>query len=413
MRFYFLPFCLFCLFSCETDQPAHPTATDPLADSLTHELNSFRKGGSFNGFAVSIVTEKGTLYQQGFGYSDLAAKKAYTDTTIQNIGSVSKTFIGVVLLKAQELGLLRLDDPVNKYLPFRVVNPHFPDSDITIRQLATHTSGIRDNDFYPTQNYYLKEKQDLTGLKLVFDETQSFIPAKEAVSMKTFLENMLTAGGKWSKDSYLEYPPGKRYEYSNIGATLAALVVEEASGEDFARFTKKYILKPLNMKASGWRFKEVTCSNYSRLYERPDQVLPFYALVSYPDGNFITSVHDLSLYLNELIKGFNGKGTILSPESYREYFRQQLKAEHFTERETDNPYSENYNVGIFIGFGPTGYIGHTGGDPGVASMLFFDPKTNTGRILVVNTAIADKKGVKTFFGIWDALEKYQDRLKKK
>lgn len=71
MRFYFLPFCLFCLFSCETDQPA---ATNPLADSLTHELNSFRKGGSFNGFAVSIVTEKGTLYQQGFGYDKKGVK---------------------------------------------------------------------------------------------------------------------------------------------------------------------------------------------------------------------------------------------------------------------------------------------------------------------------------------------------
>ena len=133
-------------------------------------------------------------------------------------------------------------------------------------------------------------------------------------------------------------------------------------------------------------------------------------MVSYPDGNFITSINDLSLHLTELIKGYNGNGTILSKESFKEYFKPQLEAKNFLDRNDKNPFSESFNVGIFIGFGYTGYIGHTGGDPGVGSMMFFDPKNNTGRILIINTSFSDKIGNDTFYGIWDKLEKYQTKL---
>ncbi len=63
-----------------------------------------------------------------------------------------------------------------------------------------------------------------------------------------------------------------------------------------------------------------------------------------------------------------------------------------------------------MGFGYTGYIGHTGGDPGVGSIMFFDPKNNIGRILIINTSFSGKIGNDTFYGIWDNLEKYQTKL---
>lgn len=164
------------------------------------------------------------------------------------------------------------------------------------------------------------------------------------------------------------------------------------------------------MKDSGWSFEEIQFSEFSRLYENPATLLPYYQSATYPDGGFITSINDLSKYLTELIKGYNGKGTLLTPKSYKEYFTPQLTASHFTERNDKNPYSESYNVGIFMGFGYTGYIGHTGGDPGVMSMLFFDPKNNLGRIMIFNTNFSDKKGNDAFYGIWNALEKYQNKL---
>ncbi|HLN94639.1 MAG TPA: serine hydrolase domain-containing protein [Flavobacterium sp.] len=399
------------LTCCKNSSENHVTDNVSPKDALTTEINDISKNGVFNGFAVSIVNDKGTLYQKGFGFADIENQRSYTDATIQNIGSISKTFVGLALLKAQELGKLKLDDPINNYLPFKVVNPNFPSTDITLRQLATHTSSIADNDFYLTKNYFLKENQDVKGLNLVFEETQVFNPKDSVVSMEEFLKNVLVQKGKWNtKETYTKNKPGTIYEYSNIGTTLAALVLEKATGESFDTFTTAYILKPLKMYASGWHFADIDFAHYSTLYENPKTALPFYGMVSYPDGNFITSIHDLSLYLSELIKGYNGHGTILRKESFKEYFRPQLKAGNFIDRNDKNPYSESYNVGIFMGFGYTGYIGHTGGDPGVGTMMFFNPKNNIGRILVVNTSFSDKIGNDTFYGIWDKLEKYETKL---
>lgn len=410
-RLFFITIIIFALTSCKNGSRAEITEIEKQKDSLTAEIKDISKNGVFNGFAVSIVNEKGTLYQKGFGFSDIKNQKQYTDSTIQNIASISKTFVGLALLKAQELGKLKLDDPINKYLPFKVFNPNFPNSEITIRQLATHTSGIVDNDFYLSKNYFLKENQDLNRKNLVFDEMQVFNPKDSVVSMEMFLQNLLTEKGKWNtKEIYTKNKPGEMYEYSNTGTTLAAFVLEKATGEKFDEFTTKHILKPLNMKASGWHFEDVNFANYSNLYENPKTVLPFYSMVSYPDGNFITSINDLSLYLTELIKGYNGNGTILSKESFKEYFKPQLEAKNFIDRNDKNPYSESYNVGIFMGFGYTGFIGHSGGDPGVGSIMFFDPKSNIGRILIINTSFSDKKGNDTFYGIWDKLEKYQTKI---
>lgn len=395
-------------YSCEKTKTSDNDAT---SDSLTVAIDSIAKQGHFNGFSVAIVNEKGTLYQKGFGFSDITSKKPYTENTIQNIASVSKTLVGIAVLKAQETGKLKLDDDINKYLPFKVVNPNFPDEKITIRQLATHTSSIIDNDFYLTKNYFLKPGQDLKNAKLSFDDMQVFNPADSIYPMENYLENTLSENGKWNKNSFSASKPGMLYHYSNTATTLAAYIFECATGQSFSAFTQRYILDPLKMNASGWKFEDVNLADHSRLYADPKTMLPFYTSVTYPDGGLITSVNDLSKFLTELIKGYNGNGTILSKESYKEYFKQQLTGRNFEQRNANNPYDESYNVGIFIGFGHSGFIGHTGGDPGVTTILFFDPKTNLGRIEILNTNFSDKAGNDAFYGIWNALEKYQFKLK--
>lgn len=390
-------------------QPASAPRT--AADSLTADLEALRAQGYFNGFGVAVVDRQGVRYQHGFGFADAAARTPYNLHTLQNIGSVSKTLVGLALLKAQELGQLKLDDPVNQYLPFKVVNPAFPDVPITLRMLANHTSSIRDNDFYLSKNYYLKPGQVLAGLPLTFDEDQAFVPADSAVALPVFLQNVLTPTGRWYQaKGFLAHRPGELYEYSNVGAALAAYAVERASGMPFPRFTARYITRPLHMRASGWSFAEVDFARHSRLYESPAVALPFYGLATYPDGNFITSVADLSRYLHELIRGYYGQGKVLRPASYQELYRPQLAAANFEHRNERNPYSESYNVGIFMGFGHTGFIGHTGGDPGVVSLLFFDPKTGLGRLLMLNTSFSDKAGGAAMYKIWDTLARYQPRL---
>ena len=404
-KFFFFSLILFLTYSC-TQKHQHTTQ-----ELLSKELNEVYREGQFNGYSVAIVNEHRTLYKRGVGYANVATKQAYTEHTLQNIGSISKTLVGIALLKAQELGKLKLDDPINNYLPFKVNNPYYPATPIRIRHLATHTSTIKDGEVYLKRNYVLKPNQDLSNVKLALEDEQIINPYDSLISMKSFLQNTLSADGKWyKKEDFLTQKPGELFEYSNIATALAAAIIENATGESFYEFMTKYILKPLKMKHSGWRFADIDISKHSRLYYTPDTLLPYYSLITYPDGNFITSSSDLANYLRELIKGYSGKGTILSRESFQTYFSEQLSAQNYHERNEKNPYNDEYNIGIFIGFSAAGNIGHTGGDPGIASMMFFNPKDKIGKILIVNTNINDKKGSNQFYKIWNTLDKYQSQL---
>lgn len=231
------------------------------------------------------------------------------------------------------------------------------------------------------------------------------------MALPVFLQNVLTPQGKWYQTKgFLARRPGALYEYSNVGTSLAAYVVELATGQPFQTFTARYVTRPLRMQSSGWNFGDVDFARYVRPYQAPTVPLPHYSLTTYPDGGFISSVADMSRYLRELIRGYEGQGSVLRPASYRDYFRPQLAASNFEERNERNPFSESYNVGVLMGFGYTGYIGHTGGDPGVVTLLFFDPKTGIGRLLMLNTNLSSRAAEATMYTIWNTLEKYQRRL---
>lgn len=379
-------------------------STDSTTLKLTSDLERIYERGHINGFSVSIVDKGGSLYQKGFGYSDLKSKRNYSENTVQNIGSISKTFIGVALLKAQELGKLNLDDPINKYLPFKISNPHFSDEKITIRQLATHTSSIRDPSRYYRNGYILREKENF-NVKV----NKNFKSLDEKISLDEFLFNLLSEQGKWyAKTNFLKSKPGALFEYSNVAAGLAALIIEKATNQSFNAFTGKYIFEPLAMVNTGWSRNEIDVTKHSKLYYYTHKELAPYQLTNYPDGGLITSSHDLGKYLTELILGYSGNGRILSTESYNELFTPQLTDINFTVR-NNSVYNDEYNMGIFMGMSAHGQIGHTGGDPGVATHMFFNSETKTGKLLIVNTELR-RKGIQEFIDIWRKLEEFETRL---
>lgn len=383
---------------------AYAQEKDAVSNTLTVKLDHVQQQGNINGFSVAIVNVNGTLYTNGFGFADVKKNKKYTENTIQNIASISKTFIGVALLKAQELGKLDLDDPINEHLPFAVINPYYPENPITIRQLATHTASLKDPSVYEKRGYVLKEANQL-GTKA----NSNFRDPEDLVSMAAFLESIYNNNGKWyKKGNFLKYKSGAVFEYSNLGAGLAAYIIERATSTPFSEFTEQHILEPLGMSGSGWRFEDIDMTEHSKLYSDTETELPFYSLVNYADGGMLSSASEMASYLSELIKGQNGNGKILTKASYKDLFKQQLKANNFGER-NESDFNDEYNSGIFMGFSAKGYIGHTGSDPGVATFMFFDPKTQIGKILMVNTDLG-KEGIQEFIQIWNTLGEYESRL---
>ncbi|PWL39930.1 serine hydrolase [Flagellimonas aquimarina] len=400
-------------FSCKKDPTVQKTQRfEILKDSLSHELTEIQRKGDIKGFGVAIVNEDTTLYAKGFGYSTIDPEQAYTKNTVQNIASVSKTLIGISLLKAQEMQKLNLEDPVNNYLPFEVFNPFHPEDAITIRQLATHTSSIQDGDLYGKKSYILENAKDTLRIKSI-PSAEEFNAPESDLDMGRFLENFLSVEGEWyQQTSFLENKPGELYEYTNVGATLAAYIIEIATGSSYADFTKKHILAPLEMASSDWNTAELDTTHLTQLFTVDGKQIPSYKLITYPDGGLITSVDDKAKYLSEIIKGFSGNGKLLTEKSYKLFFTKFLSENNFEgERDTDRPFDDEYNSGLFIGHTPIGQVGHMGGDPGVSTFMFFDPNTKIGKLLFVNTDL-DEKGADQFYTIWDKIGSYEKRMNK-
>ncbi|WP_375563262.1 serine hydrolase domain-containing protein [Bernardetia sp. OM2101] len=382
----------------ETKQKIEISKTTSLRPNITTELDSLYNLGVFNGFSATVVDTSGILYNRGFGYADVKNQKEYTENTIINIASVSKVFIGVSLLKAHEMNLLDLDAPINDYLPFEVINPNFPNEKITARHLATHTSSIVDTETYMKTDYInrndvaidesLKEKYEL----YYQNPSQNWMPLSE------YLEKILVKGNEfYDTATYANRKPNKIYEYSNVGAALCALLIESVAKKPFHEFTKEHIFEPLEMNATSWLFEDVDSSAYSKLYF-DNQELPYYTILSYPDGGLITSSTDLSKFLIDLMKGYEGNGTLLNKNNYEEFFKSQLKQENFDGK-------ENFNVGLFLDK-ELAYnaIGHTGGDPGTNALMYFDSEKKAGRIFIANTDSKKENSNDVFWGIWNVLE---------
>ena len=91
------------------------------SDTLNQELTQLFNESTFTGVAVAIYNSDEVLYKYALGFADIENHIPYATSHIQNIGSVSKTFIAAALMKAVESGKITLDDPINDHLSFKVI----------------------------------------------------------------------------------------------------------------------------------------------------------------------------------------------------------------------------------------------------------------------------------------------------
>lgn len=351
-------------------------------DPLTTKLSDYAKNCRTIGFGVSLFNTDSIIYCKGFGFADKDSGFLYNPETVQPIASISKTLISVCLMKAEELGMLKLDDDINQHLPFKVINPGFPNQTITVRHLATHTSGIKDTRHYE-KGYVFSEpispinKKMPVGIKrLLVKYYLKRYNHNQHQPLLQFLERIYSPQGEWyNSTNFYKKAAGKSYHYSNNGAALAALVIEGATGMSYIDFVKTTILNPLDMNYSGWSLKEFPSIHRSSLYFEAEKI-PGYELITYPDGGFVTNLNDFSRFMMAMMRGYRGGKNILSDSACTEMMKLQINPE--------------YNTGIFWDVRPT-VIGHTGADPGVNTLAYFSIKKNIGFIIFTNTSFAEKE----------------------
>jgi CubicO group peptidase (beta-lactamase class C family) len=368
------------------------TANKPgAAGSLTMALDSFAKNSLIPGFSVVVANQHGRLYTKGFGYADLEKQKPFTPETIHWIASISKTFVGLALMKLVDQQKLALDQPINEILPYRIVNPYYPKKQITLRQLVTHTSSI--TDFF--EPYYagdadvaLLEKADTLNYPSYLRPNINYYNMGKRITLDENIQNFTQPGGRWYSDSnFLRKEPGTHYQYSNLGASIAARIVEIKSGMSFVAFTKKYIFEPLKMNGTGWNFEDLDTSRLSKIYAPNAEVDPSgvvahpqYYMTNYPVSGLKTTATDMGKYLVEMIRGVSGKAKLLTPASYRLLFAPQLPANMVNEA---GPMGNTTNMGVFW-FLSDGIASHVGGNNGVYSFIYINPLTKRGAFAHAN-----------------------------
>jgi len=372
------------------------TITKVTAQNPAHQIDSLfsvkTKAAGIVGLSAAIVSDKGVLWSGGYGYADKEKQIPYTPETIMNIGSVSKSITGICIMRAVQENKLALDEDINKYLPFKVRNPYFPKAKITMRQLAVHTSGIQDRE-------------------PVYSDTGYYYGGDAKIPLGEFLKDYLVPKGRYYADSnFVKGKPGTESYYSNIGAALAGYIVERVTGMKLNEYSKNFLFDPLGLKHTGWFLSDIDTSKHCRLYERKGDTLtlvPWYGLVTYPDGGVRTSVSDLSKILLSII----GQGQqVLSAKS-----RTELWHPNFTPAVKPVNYDYdaiNYNEGIFWSMNDGMHkIGHVGRDPGINTYMYYDRSLKRGIIIFYNTSIPykDRQQFETIYDqLWNLATSLKD-----
>ena len=374
-------------------------------DSLDQQLADIYKNGQLPDFAVAIVQADGILFESAYGYADLATQTPYTNTTQQNIASLSKTFIGIVLMKAIEQQKLSLDTPLNKLLPFSIQNPNHPTTPITIKHLATHTSSIDDYEI-EYRSVYLKEVFTLSKKEIGKENCQFF---KEwAKNEKDDLANFLSAslsteGSYYNKKRFLKVAPGSQYKYSNLGASLLAYAINLAVNQPFETYVKEQILQPLAMKQTQWNFEVMNRTEQATTYFQGQQIVPEYQSILYPSGGLQSSISDLSLYLMAALKNYNSSNELLPMAFFQKMVTPQLSAEQ-------SPLPGTKNQGIMWELNGE-QAGHNGGNYGVTLFMNFDKEKRYGRIFMCNiSSYKDQQLIPQMVEIWKLLGKEGEKM---
>ncbi len=357
-----------------------------LQDSIDRTIERRMQEARIVGLGAAIIVNRKVVWTKGYGFADKERARPFRPNTIMNIGSISKTITGAALMRAVQDGKLSLDDDINKHLPFKVANPYFPNESITLRQLATHTSSIKDRgSVYAGAYHFGRDSPETLG---------------------EFLHDYFASGGKnYSKENFLDAKPGRHREYSNIAAALAGYIVELAVGEKFNAYTRRTIFAPLRMDDTGWLMSEVDLTRHSNLYIAQGLALPIelYGLSTYPDGGLRTSVEDLSRFFIALLNdgAFDGV-RILQKNSVDEMLRFQYGAANRPDN-VELSGAGSVNSGIFWATKESlTRIGHNGADPGLVTMMLSDVDKQIGVILFVNTATRQEDGA-VYGAIFDDL----------
>ena len=275
------------------------------------------------GAAVIVVENGKVVYQGAQGLADLETKRKITPATVFRLGSNTKQFTATVILQLVEEGKISLDDRLSKFLP----DYPKPGADATVRQLLTHTSGIK--------NFTAIPRWMMSGGRAKPITTEQLIAV--------------------FKDEPADFAPGAKYQYNNSGYALLGAIIEKVTGKPWHVAVQERIAKPNGLSSIRYGVEESTIAEMASGYaEQGGKVVPASPLhMSSPHaaGSLVGSVGDFARWARVL-----HKGKVLKPGSYRQMTTANRLADGTVTR-----YGFGLGLGELRGRGTIGHAGETSG----------------------------------------------------
>jgi len=314
-------------------------------DQFVQEQKAFSK---IPGISLVIVEKGKTVYEKGFGYADVQSKTPVTSNTLFELGSTSKAFTGLAILKLEQGGLLKRSDDVKKYIPWLELDYNGEPQSITINQLLYHTSGIATN-------------------------TISNIPKSNG-------RNALELTVKKLLDQPLNRQPGRSFEYATVNYDVLGLVIEKVSKQPFDVYISQHILEPINMNNTFVGLHQVEsnvmASGYKIGLMREQEYTPPIYRGNVPAGYIISNTNDIVKWLK--LQLGNSQISSIENEIIQESHIPDQSVEPF---DKDTYYANGWGV---MGKEDKQYIFHAGANPTFSSYFIMQPDEQIGIAVLSN-----------------------------
>lgn len=298
------------------------------------------------GCEVLVAKHGQIIYKKAFGSADLELNVTLNPDMVFNLASITKQFTAVAILQLVEQGKISLQDSLQKFIPDFPSKGHI----ITIENLLTHTSGIKDYMQIDYPNSYM--------------ERLDYRPKQLIDSFKNFA---------------LEFEPGTKFSYSNSGYYLLGYIIEKITGKRYQSYVQDNLLTPLGLIHTYFDSAGIVIPNRVNGYQKDDTVFKnadyWSPTIEYAAGGLISNVDDLFKWHNGLY-------------SYRILKKENLQ-KAFTSFQLKDGTSTDYGYGWFLKTSNgIKSIEHAGGIPGFITNEIYFPAEDIFIAILCNCGAA-------------------------
>ena len=303
---------------------------------------------------AAIVHDQELVWSHAVGYADVDERRPAMPSTLHSICSISKLFTSVALLQLRDRGMLSLRDPVSQHLSSYAVEQKYESSSpVTLEGLLTHSAGLPRESDHP---YW-------SGPEYPF-------PTREEVMEGLVNQETL-------------HPSQTKYQYSNLGLSLAGYVVEEASGQPYHEYVRQHILDPLGMhdtypEMPRQHIDGQLATGYTGITRKGVRLEePFFQTRGIaPAAGYASTVEDLAKFAMWQFRLRGDHEEILHPHTLAE-----MQRTHFVDPDDDTRRGLGFSISRRDG---KTWVGHGGSCPGFRTTLTMQNEEKIAAIAFLN-----------------------------